>query len=112
MPGTKAREAAVAGRVSHSTGAEATRLKELGREWSIERVLLSALTGALVVTAPRPALAIIAAGLALRALGWRRTREVEQERYALKAVRGDFDGMAVAPEGIGRAQEAVQAVLA
>ena len=112
MPGTRKRDARVAGRVSHSTGAEGTRLRALEREWSLERVLLSALTATLLVTAPRRALAVIAGGLALRALGWRCTREIEQERYALKAVRGDFDGMAVAPEeGVGRAQEAVRAVL-
>jgi hypothetical protein len=111
VPVTRSSRTKVSGRVSRSTGAEGTRLRALGREWSLERVLLTALTATLAATAPRRALAILGAGIALRAFGWRCTREVEQERYALKALRGDFDGMAVAPEGVGRAQEALRAVL-
>jgi hypothetical protein len=35
---------------------------------------------------------------ALRSLGFRIQGEIERDRYALKAIRGDFDGL---PDGSG-----------
>jgi hypothetical protein len=90
-----------------------TRLRELGNEWSIERVLQAkagGLTAAgllLGTTVNRKWLALSAIGTAfllqhaiqgwcppyipLRRLGLRTKHEIEQERYALMALRGDFD---------------------
>ncbi len=88
------------------------RLAELNREWEIERALqtnfavvnlVSILLGALVAR-PWFMLTGIAAGFmaehalkgwcpplsALRRLRIRTAKEIEQERYALKALRGDF----------------------
>ncbi len=89
------------------------RLRDLDEEWDIERALqtnfgivnlASILLGAL---AARPwfLLTGVAAGFmiahavkgwcpplpVLRRLGLRTAREIDQERYALKALRGDFD---------------------
>lgn len=91
------------------------RLGELDREWDIERVLeanAAALAFAGVVlaaTVDRRWLALpalVTAFLfqhalqgwcppvpALRRLGVRTAREIETERIALKALRGDFEGM-------------------
>jgi hypothetical protein len=88
------------------------RLDELGREWDIERTLeanASTLAFAGVVlgaTVDRRWLAVPAIVTAflfqhavqgwcpplpiLRRLGFRTSREIETERYALKALRGDF----------------------
>ncbi len=88
------------------------RLRELDEEWDIERVLqtnfgivnlLSVTLGALVAR-PWFALTGIAAGFMaehalkgwcppvplFRRLGFRTQREINRERYALKALRGDF----------------------
>jgi hypothetical protein len=89
-----------------------TRLDELDREWDIERrIEMGAPTVALVgaalgLTVSRKFLVIpfIAAGFLLlhavqgfappvpimRRLGMRTQSEIERERYALKALRGDF----------------------
>lgn len=89
------------------------RLAELNREWDIERILQAnastlALTGVvLALTGRRRALLLSAAVLGfllqhairgwcppvplLRRRGVRTQREIERERYALKALRGDFD---------------------
>ena len=102
------------------------RLRELDREWDIERAIEAnastlALAGvALGVTSDRRWLALpaLVSGFLLqhalqgwcppvpilRRLGFRTAREIEQERYALMALRGDF-------EGIGKAASKVQAVL-
>ncbi len=89
------------------------RLRELDEEWDIERVLqtnfgvvnlASIILGAL---AARPwfLLTGVAAGFmaehalkgwcppvpVFRRLGFRTMREINEERYALKALRGDFD---------------------
>jgi hypothetical protein len=89
------------------------RLSELDREWDIERSLEAnasalAFTGIVLgVTGRRRWLALPALVSAflfqhavqgwcpplplLRRLGFRTAHEIERERYALKAVRGDFD---------------------
>jgi hypothetical protein len=102
------------------------RLRELDREWDIERAIEAnastlALAGVVLgVTSDRRWLALpaLVSGFLLqhaiqgwcppvpilRRLGFRTAREIEQERYALKALRGDFDG-------IGKAASKFQAVL-
>lgn len=89
------------------------RLGELDREWNIERVVqakgggLAAAGLLLGATVDRKWLALSAIGAAfllqqaiqgwcppyipLRRAGFRTGREIEQERYALIALRGDFD---------------------
>jgi hypothetical protein len=91
------------------------RLRELNEEWDIERAIeanasLLAFTGvALGVASDRRWLllpALVTAFLfqhatqgwcppvpLLRRLGFRTAHEIEQERAALKAIRGDFDGV-------------------
>ncbi len=90
----------------------AGRLVELDREWDVERALEAnastlALGGlALGVASDRRwlALPVVTAGFLLqhamqgwcpplpllRRLGFRTSQEIEKERYALKALRGDF----------------------
>ncbi|MBM9595242.1 DUF2892 domain-containing protein [Roseitranquillus sediminis] len=92
------------------------RLRELDREWDIERTLEAnasslALAGVVLgLTHDRRWLGLSAGVLAfllqhalqgwcpplpvLRRLGFRTAIEIEQERYALKAIRGDFDHIA------------------
>lgn len=96
-------------------GQIAKRLRELDEEWDIERAIEAnasalAFTGvALGITSDRRWLilpALVTAFLfqhaiqgwcppvpILRRLGFRTAHEIEQERTALKAVRGDFDGV-------------------
>jgi hypothetical protein len=96
-------------------GQIAQRLRELDEEWDIERAIEAnasalAFTGvALGATSDRRWLilpALVTAFLfqhaiqgwcppvpILRRLGFRTAHEIEQERTALKAVRGDFDGV-------------------
>jgi hypothetical protein len=91
------------------------RLADLDREWDIERCLETmassfSLTGlALAITVNRKWLAVpifvqsffLQHALQgwcppiplLRRLGVRTAAEIDEERYALKAVRGDFDGL-------------------
>lgn len=105
-------EERVARAVAGSSGME-RRMRELDREWDIERALqtnfgiinlVSITLGALVA---RPFFAItgMAAGFMLehalkgwcppvpifRRLGFRTSREINAERYALKALRGEFE---------------------
>lgn len=102
------------------------RMRTLDREWDVERVLElnAAIIGiaglALGVTRNRRWLAlpgVVFSFLALHAtqgwcppvavfrrLGVRTRREIEREKYALKGMRGDFDGTA------GRSQAAWRAV--
>lgn len=121
--------------VEHYEGAPAgaieARLQELNREWDIERALQAnaagvALAGLALSFADRRFLLLPAAVFTfflqhalfgwcppvpvLRRLGVRTVREIERERYALKALRGDFDGV----PGPGRAEprERVRATLA
>jgi hypothetical protein len=108
------------------------RLEELDREWDIERVLqanasvLVSLGVALGYAVDRRFLVLPAAVLAFfgqHALqGWcppvplfrrrdvRTMREIERERHAIKALRGDFDG--VPPRDRADAKTRVAAVLA
>jgi hypothetical protein len=108
------------------------RLKELDREWDIERTLeanastvsliglaLGAFVNAWFFVVP----ALVAGFLLLHAvqgwcspvpilrrLGFRTEREIDHERYALKALRGDFEGLAgeTGPEAIFRALTAAR----
>lgn len=110
----------------------AARLVELDQEWDIERMIeANAATLALAGTALGAAadrrflilpLAVTAFLLQhavqgwcppvpiLRRLGFRTADEINRERYALKALRGDFDAMADKSEGRGAAEEALKAV--
>ena len=106
------------------------RLDELEREWDIERLLqtnfatLSLVGLALMLKSDKRWL-VLAAGVPafmiqhalqgwcpplplLRRLGVRTAREIADERFALKALRGDFDGVgrATAPDEIVRAVRA------
>lgn len=103
------------------------RLSELDREWDVERALEAnaasfALGGlALGFVADRRWLALpaLVAGFllqhaiqgwcpplpALRRLGFRTTHEIDQERYALKALRGDFHQVDQAMERLQNAVE-------
>ncbi|MFU0506594.1 YgaP family membrane protein [Pseudaminobacter sp. NGMCC 1.201702] len=105
------------------------RLGELDREWDIERAIEAnastlALAGvALGVTSDRRWLALpaLVSGFLLqhaiqgwcppvpilRRLGFRTAREIEQERYALMALRGDFDEL---EKGASRLDRVVQVV--
>lgn len=108
------------------------RLAELDREWDIERALAmnsSALSiFGLMMTALRGRrwllLPMVVQGFfiqhaiegwcpplpILRRLGLRTQFEIEQERYALKALRGDFDGVnADSGDAAARADRAFQA---
>ncbi len=107
-------EATLARAAATQNGLE-QRLRELNHEWEMERVLqtnfaiinvLSITLGALVAR-PWYLLSGVAAGFmaehafkgwcppvpVFRRLGCRTAQEIEQERYALKALRGDFHGV-------------------
>ncbi|AMV40220.1 DUF2892 domain-containing protein [Planctomyces sp. SH-PL62] len=110
------------------------RLAELDREWDIERTLeANAATVALIglglgtfVDRRFYLLPAAVAGFLLqhavqgwcppmpvfRRLGVRTATEIEEERYALKALRGDFrgvgDGDGRDPTGVGKALQAVR----
>lgn len=126
-------EARVARIAADGPDAIARRLKELDREWDIERTLeanaatVTAVGSALALLVDRRfALVPLVVGSfllqhavqgwcpplpAFRRMGVRTQTEIEQERYALKALRGDFeqvrDEAAHAP---ARANQALQAV--
>src|SRR5205823_4967890 len=106
------------------------RLAELDREWDIERTLeanaasVSLIGSALGFTLDRRffALPVVVAGFLLqhalqgwcppvplfRHLGSRTAREIDHERYALKALRGDFRN--IRPEGDGSGPRSEQAL--
>ncbi|MEI6233600.1 MAG: hypothetical protein WCT04_11140 [Planctomycetota bacterium] len=111
------------------------RLHELNSEWPIERMLeanaatasLLGLTLGATVNKKFLILPAIVAGCmlqqsiqgwcpplgVLRRMGYRTRAEIEQERYALKALRGDFSDVRksseqVTGEGIDKAMNAVQ----
>lgn len=89
------------------------RLKELDQEWDVERTLQTnfatlSIVGALLTGAANRHWAVLALGVpafmvqhaiqgwcpplpVLRRLGIRTTREISDERFALKSLRGDFD---------------------
>jgi hypothetical protein len=112
----------------------AGRLEELDREWDIERTLeanaasfsLLGLTLALTVDRRWLALPIGVAAFLLqhavqgwcppvpvfRRLGVRTADEIDRERYALKALRGDFDGLTAAGNGNGNALARAEHALA
>lgn len=104
------------------------RLRELDREWDIERAIeanaaaLGFVGTALGVTRDRRWLALpaLVTGFLfqhavqgwcppvpiLRRLGFRTSYEIEEERQALKALRGDFENVAKAPDSALRAARA------
>jgi hypothetical protein len=110
----------------------AGRLAELDREWDIERVLQANASTLVIVgtllgfTVDRRFFLLPTAVLSFflqhalqgwcppiplfRARGVRTAREIERERYAIKALRGDFDGV---PQSAAADRETrVRAVLA
>lgn len=108
----------------------ARRLEELDREWDIERTLeanaatLTAVGSALTLLVDRrfAIVPLVVGGFLLqhavqdwcppvpvfRRLGFRTQTEIEQERYALKALRGDFRDL---PTGDGQGKRGVSQVL-
>ncbi len=108
------------------------RLEELDREWDIERTLeanaatISLVGSALGFGLDRRffALPVVVAGFLLqhalqgwcppvplfRHLGFRTAAEIDHERYALKAIRGDFRGLLAGGDGAGhRPDQAIAA---
>jgi hypothetical protein len=107
------------------------RLEELDEEWDVERVLETGsstltLTG-LVLSVARGRkwllLSVVVQGFFMqhalqgwcpplpvfRRMGIRTQYEIERERYALKALRGDFKEVEQTPNGATRAMDAVKA---
>ena len=94
------------------------RLQDLEREWDVERAVAVGAGAAVLVGLGlgliRKRWLLLSAGAAvlliahstgrcceppvLRCLGVRTRREIEQERYALKALRGDFSAVRPGPE--------------
>ncbi len=125
-------EASVIGYSAEGNDAIDKRLAELDQEWDIERVLqaesaMMALLGlTLGIKQDRRFLilpAIVASMVLLHAFqGWypmlpmfrrmklRTSDEINQERYALKAARGDFQGVDANAQAISNAQAAWQGV--
>ena len=89
------------------------RLRELDREWDVERTLqtnfaVASMVGLALATKVNKRWYAMAGGVpgfmiqhalqgwcpplaALRRMGFRTAREINEERFALKAMRGDFD---------------------
>lgn len=109
------------------------RLAQLDREWDIERVVetnsailtLSGLVLGIGISRKWLLMSLAVQGFflqhalqgwcppipILRRLGVRTQAEIEEERYALKALRGDFQRLAEAREGNGhRSAQAIEAV--
>ena len=106
------------------------RIKDLDREWDLERVLETAaaglsLTGVLLSVAKGRRWLVLPAGVLasllqhsltrkslhvqlLRAVGVRTRREIESEKYALRILRGDFDKLTSISEETHRAIEALR----
>jgi hypothetical protein len=98
-------------------------IETLEREWDVERYLqanagIVSLTGVLLGSLVHPRFLVLPAAVfgfffqhavqgwcpplpVFRHMGVRTRREINQEKYALKALRGDFDGISPAahPEG-------------
>ncbi|BBK41131.1 hypothetical protein STVA_11510 [Allostella vacuolata] len=106
------------------------RLVELDREWALEQALdvqtaAATLAGSLLALGSRRWILVpavlsgfmlqhafqgrCAPRTLLRRLGFRTAAEIELERYALKAVRGDFRDLS--PPGIRSAQERMRQAL-
>ncbi len=106
------------------------RLAALDREWDIERAIeanasVLALTGTVLATRDRRWLALPALVTAflfqhaiqgwcppvpiLRRLGFRTAYEIEEERQALKALRGDFQNVAGSQDRVSEALKAARA---
>jgi hypothetical protein len=114
-----------------SAGEIAERLRALDREWDVERLLqtnasIVVLLGLTLAATVSRRFLLLPAGVfsffaqhalqgwcppipVFRRLGVRTQREIERERYALKALRGDFDRMPNADEPVS---ERVRAALA
>lgn len=108
------------------------RLQALDREWDVERLLQTnasviVLLGLALATTVSKKFLLLPVGVfgffaqhalqgwcppipVFRRLGVRTQREIERERYALKALRGDFDQLPV--EGSASTSERVRAALA
>ena len=105
------------------------RLRELDEEWDIERAIEAnastlALVGVTLGTRDRRWLALLFMVTAfllqhavqgwcppvpiLRRLGFRTSYEIEEERQALKALRGDFEKIRTAPDQADAALAAVR----
>jgi len=124
-------EASVSYYASLGTDAIDRRLRQLDQEWDIERVLEASAAGlslaAVILGVLRDRKWLLAPGFIaaflmqhavqgwcppvsmLRRLGFRTTAEINHERYALKALRGDFRD--VDPAATQRIQNDVSAVL-
>lgn len=109
------------------------RIAELESEWDIERVLETnastlALTGSLLTTFVSRRFVVIPIAVTsfllqhaiqgwcppmpfLRRLGVRTRSEIDAEKYALKALRGDFDDLKNDIDMHSRADKAVEAVM-
>jgi hypothetical protein len=109
------------------------RLRELDREWDTERILEASASGFALLGLTLGATvnrrwflfpAVIAGFLlqhavqgwcpplkVIRRLGVRTAREIDYERYALKAARGDFEGISGGKEHPVEAGKVLQAVL-
>jgi hypothetical protein len=116
--------------VARRPGAASQRLKELDAEWDVERAL-EATASSFAVFGSAMALRgsirwaffpLVVAGfllqhalqgwcpplLVFRALGFRTRREIDDERHALKALRGDYrsaDRLTRSPESLLEASE-------
>ena len=114
-----------------SDGAIAKRLNELEAEWDVERMLEAnaatlGLTGVLLTVfvdrrwgwLPGMVSAFLLQHAlrgwcpplpVFRRLGVRTRKEIDEEKYALKALRGDFEGCVAEPDPNARARKALQA---
>ena len=122
-------EATVAHYARHPDEIE-ERLKELDREWDIERTLQAnaaalAFSGAILGLLFKRGWLLLPIGVTaflfqhavqgwcppvpiFRRLGVRTPQEIEAERYALKALRGDFKEIDSGEKGVAKALQATQ----
>jgi hypothetical protein len=107
------------------------RLEELDREWDIERTLeanaaIASLAGLTLGSLVDKRFFILPAAVAtflfqhavqgwcpplplFRRLGIRTSKEIDRERFALKAIRGDFEGVYACHHTSDKADRALQA---
>lgn len=117
-------------RCEHNPGALANRLQELDREWDIERTLEAnaasvTLIGVGLATLVDRRFLLLPAVVGVfllqhalegwcppvpifRSLGFRTEAEIDEERYALKALRGDFRDVGADGAAADRALEAAR----